>query len=134
MEFRYLGRSGLKISEITYGNWLTQGPQGENGVATACVRAALDAGITSFDTADAYANGAAETVLGEALDGVRRESIEIFTKVYWPTGPAGHNDSGLSRKHVIESINGSLRRLGTDYSDPYQPPPYKRKTPLGEPI
>ncbi len=132
MEFRYLGRSGLKISEITYGNWLTHGSQVENEVATACVRAALDAGITSFDTADAYANGAAETVLGEALDGVRRESIEIFTKVYWPTGPAGHNDSGLSRKHVIESINGSLRRLGTDYVDLYQAHRYDTETPLEE--
>jgi aryl-alcohol dehydrogenase-like predicted oxidoreductase len=132
MEFRYLGRSGLKISEITYGNWLTHGSQVENEVATACVRAALDAGITSFDTADAYANGAAETVLGEALDGVRRESIEIFTKVYWPTGPAGHNDSGLSRKHVIESMNGSLRRLGTDYVDLYQAHRYDTETPLEE--
>ena len=97
MDFRYLGNSGLKISEITYGNWLTHGSQVENDVATACVRAALDAGITSFDTADVYANGAAETVLGAALKGQRRESLEIFTKVYWPTGPGGHNDTGLSR-------------------------------------
>src|SRR3954464_7584189 len=132
MEFRYLGRSGLKISEITYGNWLTHGSQVENEVATACVRAALDAGITSFDTADAYANGAAETVLGEALDGVRRESIEIFTKVYWPTGPGGKNDTGLSRKHIMESINGSLQRLGTDYVDLYQAHRYDTETPLEE--
>jgi aryl-alcohol dehydrogenase-like predicted oxidoreductase len=115
MEFRYLGNSGLKVSEITYGNWLTHGSQIENDTAIACVRAALDAGITSFDTADAYANTGAETVLGEALAGQRRESLEIFTKVYWPTGPKGHNDTGLSRKHILESINGSLKRLRTDY-------------------
>src|SRR5215218_4396063 len=120
MDFRYLGNSGLKISEITYGNWLTHGSQVENDVAAACVHAALDAGITSFDTADVYANGAAESVLGEALRGQRRESLEIFTKVYWPTGPRGHNDVGLSRKHIMESINGSLARLQTDYVDIYQ--------------
>ena len=108
MEFRSLGRSGLKISAITYGNWLTHGSQVENDVAAHCVRAALDAGISSFDTADVYANGAAESVLGEALKGERRESLEIFTKVYWPTGPKGHNDVGLSRKHIAESINASL--------------------------
>jgi aryl-alcohol dehydrogenase-like predicted oxidoreductase len=132
MEFRYLGNSGLKISEITYGNWLTHGSQVENEVATSCVHAALDCGITSFDTADAYANTKAETVLGEALRGQRRESLEIFTKVYWPTGPAGPNDSGLSRKHIMESINGSLRRLGTDYVDLYQAHRFDTETPLTE--
>ena len=132
MDFRYLGNSGLKISEITYGNWLTHGSQVENDVATRCVRAALDAGITSFDTADVYANTAAETVLGEALKGERRESLEIFTKVYWPTGPAGHNDCGLSRKHILESVNGSLRRLQTDYVDLYQAHRYDTETPLEE--
>ena len=130
--YRYLGNSGLKISEITYGNWLTHGSQVENDTAKACVRAALDVGITSFDTADVYANTAAETVLGEALHGERRESLEIFTKVYWPTGPKGPNDSGLSRKHVLESINGSLRRLGTDYVDLYQAHRYDTQTPLEE--
>jgi aryl-alcohol dehydrogenase-like predicted oxidoreductase len=132
MEFRFLGRSGLKISEITYGNWLTHGSQVENDVAKACVRAALDAGISSFDTADVYANGAAESVLGEALAGVRRESIEIFTKVYWPTGPKGSNDSGLSRKHILESIDASLRRLRTDHIDLYQAHRYDTETPLEE--
>ena len=132
MEFRYLGNSGLKISEITYGNWLTHGSQVENDVATQCVRAALDAGITTFDTADVYANTAAETVLGEALKGERRESLEIFTKVYWPTGPKGKNDTGLSRKHIMESINGSLQRLQTDYVDLYQAHRYDAETPLEE--
>jgi aryl-alcohol dehydrogenase-like predicted oxidoreductase len=132
VEHRYLGRSGLKISEITYGNWITHGSQVENDAAVACVRAALDAGITTFDTADAYANGAAETVLGEALKGERRESLEILTKVYWPTGPKGPNDSGLSRKHIMESINGSLRRLQTDYVDLYQAHRFDVETPLEE--
>ncbi|MFC5999873.1 aldo/keto reductase family protein [Quadrisphaera sp. GCM10027208] len=132
MEFRYLGNSGLKISEITYGNWLTHGSQVENDVATRCVRAALDEGITTFDTADAYANTVAESVLGEALKGERRESLEIFTKVYWPTGPKGPNDTGLSRKHIMESINGSLRRLQTDYVDLYQAHRYDTETPLEE--
>ncbi|GAA1492205.1 aldo/keto reductase family protein [Curtobacterium herbarum] len=132
MEFRYLGNSGLKISEITYGNWLTHGSQVENDVATQCVRAALDAGITTFDTADTYANTAAETVLGEALKGERRQSLEVFTKVYWPTGPMGHNDVGLSRKHIMESIDGSLERLQTDYVDLYQAHRYDYETPLEE--
>src|SRR5580765_3279371 len=124
MEFRHLGRSGLKISSITYGNWLTHGSQVENDVAAQCVRAALDAGITSFDTA--------ESVLGEALKGERRESLEIFTKVYWPTGPKGHNDVGLSRKHIAESIDLSLTRLRTDYVDLYQAHRYDHQTPLEE--
>ena len=132
MKFRYLGDSGLKVSEICYGNWLTHGSQVENDTATLCVRAALDAGITTFDTADAYANTVAESVLGEALKGERRESLEIFTKVYWPTGPKGPNDSGLSRKHIMESINGSLKRLGTDYVDLYQAHRYDTETPLEE--
>jgi aryl-alcohol dehydrogenase-like predicted oxidoreductase len=132
VDFRYLGASGLKVSEITYGNWLTHGSQVENDAATACVRAALDAGITTFDTADAYANGAAETVLGEALKGERRASLEILTKVYWPTGPKGPNDSGLSRKHIRESIDASLTRLQTDYVDLYQAHRYDHETPLEE--
>ncbi|MBV7411168.1 aldo/keto reductase family protein [Dermabacteraceae bacterium TAE3-ERU27] len=132
MEHRYLGNSGLKISAITYGNWLTHGSQVENERAHRCVRAALDAGITSFDTADVYANTVAESVLGEALRGERRESLEIFTKVYWPTGPKGPNDTGLSRKHIMESMNASLRRLGTDYVDLYQAHRFDYETPLEE--
>jgi aryl-alcohol dehydrogenase-like predicted oxidoreductase len=132
MDFRYLGASGLKISEITYGNWLTHGSQVENDAAIACVHAALDAGISTFDTADVYANTKAETVLGQALKGQRRESLEILTKVFGPTGPKGHNDLGLSRKHITESINGSLRRLGTDYVDLYQAHRFDYETPLEE--
>ncbi|WP_218711668.1 aldo/keto reductase family protein [Arthrobacter sp. BF1] len=134
MEYRYLGRSGLKITEITYGNWLTHGSQVENDVATACVRAALDAGITTFDTADAYANGKAEEVLGAALASERRESLEVFTKVYWPVGLKGPNDTGLSRKHIMEGINNSLRRLNMDYVDLYQAHRFDYETPLEETI
>jgi aryl-alcohol dehydrogenase-like predicted oxidoreductase len=132
MEFRYLGNSGLKISEIIYGNWLTHASQVENDAANATIHAALDAGISSFDTADTYANTAAEVVLGDALKGERRESLEIFTKVYWPTGPGGKNDTGLSRKHILESINGSLTRLGTDYVDLYQAHRFDYETPIEE--
>ncbi|WP_327583305.1 aldo/keto reductase family protein [Nonomuraea sp. NBC_00507] len=131
MEFRHLGRSGLKVSEISYGNWLTHGSQVEEDAAKQCVQAALDEGITTFDTADVYAGTKAEEVLGRALKGVRRESLEIFTKVYWPTGP-GQNDRGLSRKHITESINGSLRRLQTDYVDLYQAHRFDYETPLEE--
>jgi len=132
MEFRHLGRSGLKISEVTYGNWLTHGSQVENDAAIACVHAALDAGITTFDTADVYANTVAETVLGQALKGRRRESLEILTKVFGPIGPKQHNDTGLSRKHVLEACEGSLRRLGTDHIDLYQAHRYDYATPLEE--
>jgi len=132
MDFRYLGNSGLKVSEISYGNWLTHGSQVENEQARACVKAALEAGITTFDTADTYANTKAEVVLGEALEGERRESLEILTKVYWPTGPGGPNDTGLSRKHIHESINASLKRLKTDYVDVYQAHRFDSETPLEE--
>jgi aryl-alcohol dehydrogenase-like predicted oxidoreductase len=131
MEFRHLGRSGLLISEIAYGNWITHGSQVEEEAAGACVKAALDVGITTFDTADAYAGTRAEEVLGRTLKGQRREGLEIFTKVFWPTGP-GPNDRSLSRKHIMESINGSLRRLQLDYVDVYQAHRYDYSTPLEE--
>ena len=130
--YRYLGNSGLKVNEIMYGNWLTHGSQVENETAVACVHAALDAGITTFDTADVYANTRAEEVLGDALRGQRRESLVILTKTYWPVGPKGPNDCGLSRKHMRDSSDGSLRRLGTDYVDVYQAHPYDTETPLEE--
>jgi aryl-alcohol dehydrogenase-like predicted oxidoreductase len=131
MEFRHLGRSGLKVSEIAYGNWITHGSQVAEDAAMACIAAALEEGITTFDTADVYAGTKAEDVLGRGLHGVRRESVEICTKVYWPTGP-GANDRGLSRKHIIESANASLRRLRTDYVDLYQAHRYDHETPLEE--
>jgi aryl-alcohol dehydrogenase-like predicted oxidoreductase len=131
MEFRHLGRSGLLVSEISYGNWITHGSQVEEDQAIACVRTALDLGITTFDTADVYARTRAESVLGRALAGERREGLEIFTKAFWPIGP-GPNDRGLSRKHLMEGINGSLSRLQTDYIDLYQMHRYDYSTPLEE--
>jgi aryl-alcohol dehydrogenase-like predicted oxidoreductase len=131
MEFRALGNSGLKVSEVSYGNWITHGSQVEEDAAIACVNAALELGITTFDTADVYAATRAEVVLGKALAGQRRDKLEIFTKVYWPTG-GGKNDRGLSRKHIMRSCEGSLTRLGTDYIDLYQAHRYDYETPLEE--
>lgn len=121
----------MYVSEITYGNWITHGSQVEQEAAIKCVRAALDNGITTFDTADVYAGTRAETVLGKALKGVRRESYELLTKVYWPTGP-GKNDRGLSRKHIMESVHASLSRLKTDHIDLYQMHRFDFETPLEE--
>lgn len=131
MQYRKLGNSGMYVSTIALGNWATHGETVDQDVATACVRKALDLGITTFDTADAYAGTKAESMLGEALKGVRREGIEVMTKAFFPTG-TGKNDRGLSRKHVMESINGSLRRLQTDYVDVYQAHRYDYETPLEE--
>ena len=131
MEFRHLGNTGLIISEIAYGNWITHGSQVEEDTATSCVRAALDAGITTFDTADGYAQGKAEEVLGRALKDERRDGLEIFSKLYWPMGE-GKNDRGLSRKHIIRGCEDSLRRLGTDYLDLYQAHRFDYTTPLEE--
>ncbi len=131
MEFRALGNSGLKVSAISYGNWLTHGSQVEEDAAIACVNRALELGVTTFDTADVYAGTKAESVLGRALAGIRRDKLEIFTKVYWPTG-GGPNDRGLSRKHILRSCEGSLQRLGTDYLDLYQAHRYDYETPLEE--
>ncbi|NBU22482.1 MAG: aldo/keto reductase [Actinobacteria bacterium] len=132
MKHRYLGNSGLKVSELIYGNWLTHASQVAEQQAIDTVNAALEGGITTFDTADAYANQAAEVVLGKALKGQRREGIEILTKVYWPVAAKGPNDCGLSRKHIFESINGSLQRLQTDYVDLYQAHRFDYETPLEE--
>jgi aryl-alcohol dehydrogenase-like predicted oxidoreductase len=131
MKYRLLGRSGLKVCEITYGNWVTHGSQIDDNLAIKTMHAALDAGITSFDTADVYAATKAEVIMGKALKGQRREGLEIFTKVYWPTGP-GVNDRGLSRKHIMESCEGSLKRLNIDYIDLYQAHRYDYETPLEE--
>ncbi|MFF8612397.1 aldo/keto reductase [Streptomyces sp. NPDC015350] len=131
MEFRRLGRGGLTISGIAHGNWLTHGSQVEEDTAAACIRAALDAGITTFDTADVHAGTRAEAVLGRAPEGEPREGIEVFTEVRFPTGP-GHNDRGLGRKHIMESIDNSPRRLRTDHVDLYQAHRHDHSTPLEE--
>ncbi len=132
VEYRYLGNSGLKITEITYGNWVTHGLQVDRDKAIATVHRALDLGITSFDTADVYANTGAEKILGKALKGIPRENLEIFTKVYWPVGNKGPNNAGLSRKHIFDGIHGSLRRLKVDYVDLYQAHRFDYETPLEE--
>lgn len=131
MQYRFLGNSGFKVSAISYGNWLTHGSQVEADQAIKTVHAAYENGITTFDTADVYAGTKAEVVLADAIQGFRRESIELFTKVYWPIGE-GVNDRGLSRKHVMEAINGSLRRLKVDYVDLYQAHRFDHETPLEE--
>jgi aryl-alcohol dehydrogenase-like predicted oxidoreductase len=131
MEYRRLGSTGMYVSEISYGNWITHGSQIETEAAIKCVKAAIDEGITTFDTADVYAGTKAEVVLGKALKGVRRESYELFTKVYFPTG-SGKNDRGLSRKHIMESCHASLKRLQTDHIDVYQMHRFDYETPLEE--
>ena len=131
MEYRRLGSTGMYVSEIAYGNWITHGSQVEEEAAIKCVKTAFDLGITTFDTADVYAKTRAETVLGKALKGIRRESYELFTKVYWPTGD-GKNDRGLSRKHIMESCHASLKRLNVDHIDLYQLHRFDFQTPLEE--
>jgi aryl-alcohol dehydrogenase-like predicted oxidoreductase len=121
----------MYVSEISYGNWITHGSQVEQEAAIKCVKTAFDLGVTTFDTADVYAGTRAETVLGKALKGVRRESYELFTKVYFPTG-TGKNDRGLSRKHIMESCHASLRRLNVDHIDLYQMHRFDFETPLEE--
>jgi voltage-dependent potassium channel beta subunit len=131
MEYRHLGSSGLHISEIGFGNWLTHGGSVARETAIECVRTALEEGITFFDTADIYNRGRAEEVLGEALRDVRREDVVVATKVFWPMSD-NPNDRGLSRKHMIESIDNSLARLDLDYVDLYQAHRYDEETPLRE--
>jgi aryl-alcohol dehydrogenase-like predicted oxidoreductase len=131
MEYRRLGSSGMYVSEISYGNWITHGSQVEQDAAIKWVKAALGEGITTFDTADVYAGTRAEVVLGKALKGVKRESYELFTKVYFPTG-TGKNDRGLSRKHIMESVHASLRRLNTDHIDLYQMHRFDFESPIEE--
>ena len=129
MDHRRLGRSGLQVSEIAYGTWVTHNFDPDTLIA--CVRAALDLGITTFDSADEYAGGRAEEALGRALEHERREGLVISTKAYWRTG-TGANDIGLSRKHLRHALDGSLRRLRTDYVDIYHAHRFDLSTPLTE--
>ena len=131
MEYRKLGRSGLRVSEIGLGSWLTYGVGVDAERAKACIAAAYDQGVNFFDTANAYGRGAAEQVVGEALKGYDRSSYVLATKVFFPMGE-GPNDRGLSRKHIMEQCHASLRRLGTDYIDLYQCHRYDPDTPLEE--
>lgn len=131
MEYRQLGRSGLRVSEIALGNWVTHGGQVGDDAARACVEAALESGINFFDTADIYERGKAETILGNVLKGRKREHLVIASKVFWSMSD-DVNDHGLSRKHIIESCDNSLRRLQTDYLDLYQAHRYDDNVPLEE--
>jgi aryl-alcohol dehydrogenase-like predicted oxidoreductase len=131
MDYRQLGRSGLKVSTIGLGSWLTYGRSVDDDSAHDCLSAALERGVNFFDTADVYANGEAEKTLGAWLAGVPRGDVVVATKTYFQMGP-GPNDRGLSRKHIMESCHASLRRLGLDYVDLYQCHRYDAETPLDE--
>ncbi len=133
MNYRTLGRSGVKISEVSLGAWLTYGSLVDQATAVETVRRALDLGINHIDTADYYGQGASESALGEILAGVRRSSYVLASKVFWPTGP-GPNDRGLSRKHIHETIDASLRRLKTDYLDIMYCHRYDPEVPLEETV
>ena len=131
MRYRNLGRSGLRVSVIGLGSWLTFGGSVEEESARACIARAYERGVTFFDTANVYARGRSEEVVGRAIAPLRRDAIVLATKVYFPMGD-GPNDRGLSRKHVTEQCHASLRRLGVDYVDLYQCHRYDRETPLEE--
>lgn len=131
MEYRQLGRSGVKLSTIGLGSWLTYGNQVDRERSTACVRRAFDLGINFFDTADIYHVGAGETELGIALEGFTRSDYVLATKCYWPMSN-NVNNRGLSRKHIFESWEKSVGRLRTDYIDLYQCHRYDDETPLDE--
>lgn len=131
MHYRRLGRSGLKISEISLGAWVTFGSQVDEDTSLDLIQAAYDAGVNFFDNADIYANGLAEIVMGKALKSMPREALVISSKVFWPTMP-GPNGRGLSRKHIIESVNATLKRLGTDYVDLYFCHRFDPDTPIDE--
>jgi len=131
MKYRRLGRSGLKVSEVSLGSWLTYGASTEKDKAVKTIETAYDLGINSFDTANVYATGESEKVVGEALGGYSRDSYVLATKVFWPMGE-GPNDRGLSRKHVFEQLHASLKRLNTDYVDIYYCHRYDPETPVDE--
>lgn len=131
MHYRRLGRSGLKVSEISLGAWVTFGSQIDETTASEIIHTAYDEGVNYFDNADAYGNGQAEIVMGKAIKDIPREALVISSKVFWPTMP-GPNGRGLSRKHVMESIHASLKRLDTDYVDLYFCHRYDPDTPIEE--
>ena len=131
MQYRHLGKYGVRVSEVALGSWLTYGGATENDTATRCIEKAYDVGINFFDTANGYARGKSEEVVGKALSAYPRESYFLATKVYFPMGD-GPNDRGLSRKHIFEQCHASLKRLNMDYMDLYQCHRYDTETPLEE--
>jgi voltage-dependent potassium channel beta subunit len=131
MHYRRLGRSGLKVSEISFGSWVTLGRQIDEKVASALLHAAYEQGVNSFDNADVYAGGKAEEVMGKAIADLPREELVLSSKVFWPTSP-GPNGRGLSRKHIMESLHKSLKKMGTDYFDLYYCHRFDPDTPIDE--
>jgi voltage-dependent potassium channel beta subunit len=131
MHYRRLGRSGLKVSEISFGAWVTFGNQIDDKIAEKLIRTAFDHGVNFFDNSDAYARGKAEIAMGKAIQGIPREQLVLSSKVFWPT-MEGPNGRGLSRKHMTESIHASLKRLGTDYVDLYFCHRFDPDTPVEE--
>lgn len=131
MEYRRLGRAGVKVSAVALGSWLTYGHKTDEETAIRCVRRAFELGVNLFDTANVYAAGRAETVLGRALGPLPRDQYLVATKAYFPVGE-GPNQSGLSRKHIMEQVHGSLNRLGTDYIDLFQCHRFDEETPVEE--
>ena len=131
MKYRRLGGTGLKVSEISLGSWLTYGGYVDSEQATKTIHHAYDLGINFFDTANIYIRGEAEKVVGQAIKSFTRDSYVLATKVFWPMGD-GPNDRGLSRKHIIEQANASLKRLDVDYIDLYYCHRYDPETPLEE--
>ena len=133
MEYRQLGRSGLRVSEISLGSWLTLGSSVDVDATRDLVHRAFDLGINFFDSADVYANGEGEAALGAALRGIPRPYVVVATKCFFPMSEHP-NDRGLSRKHIVESVEGSLRRLGTDYIDLHQCHRADPSTPMDETV
>lgn len=131
MHYRRLGKSGLKVSEISLGSWVTFGSQVDEKGAEDLIHAAYENGINFFDNADMYANGQAEELMGKAIRDLPREALVLSSKVFWPTMP-GPNGRGLSRKHIMESVHASLRRLQVDYLDLYFCHRYDPDTPIEE--
>ena len=133
MEYRRLGTAGMKVSEVSLGAWLTYGGSVENEIAAQCIRTAIENGINFIDVADIYAKGEAEHVVGSVIRDFKRSDLVISSKVYWPMSD-NINDRGLSRKHIMESIDATLERLGTDYLDIYFCHRYDEATPLEETV
>jgi len=131
MEYRRLGKSGLKVSELSLGAWLTFGDQIDEATARDCMLVAYEAGVNYFDNADVYASGQAEVVMGKIIKDLKRSDLVISSKAFWPVG-SGPNDAGLSRKHIMESVHNSLERLGVDYLDLYFCHRYDPDTPVEE--
>ncbi len=133
MKYRRVGKSGLKISEISLGAWLTYGNSVESDAAGKIIKVAVEAGVNFIDIADIYAKGEAEKVVGRAIKDYTRSDLVLSSKVFWPMSD-NVNDAGLSRKHIMESVEKSLKRIGTDYLDIYYCHRFDKETPVDETV